>query len=118
MSPAATSIGSNSDGKEIQLLRAELNEKATQAIVAIGTIVAAVVIALTALNVLAAALVAALTNAGIPAGWSAVIVGGVLGIIALVLSNRGIHNLKASSLMPERTARAASHDASMVKEKI
>ena len=104
--------------KEIQLLRAEMSDKTTQAVVAAGTILAAGVIALTALNVLAAALVAALAKAGIPGAWSAVIVGGGLALVALVLGNRGIHALKASSLAPERTARAAARDASMIKEKI
>ena len=104
--------------KEIQLLRAEMNEKTTQVVIALGSILAAVVFVLTALNVLAAALVAALTNAGIPAAWSAVIVGGALAIVAVVLANRGIANLKAQSLAPERTARAAMRDVGMVKEKV
>ena len=64
--------------KEIMLLRAELGEKATQAVTACGLIVAAVVLALTALNVLAAALVVALENLGIPGGWAALIVGVIL----------------------------------------
>ena len=104
--------------KEIQLFRAEMSEKTTQAVVAIGSIVAGVVIALTALNVLAAALVSALTEAGIPAVWSAVIVGAVFALIAFLLAGRGISNLKASNLAPDRTARAASRDATMVKEKM
>ena len=61
--------------KEVQLFRAEMNDKATQAVVAAGSILAAAVIAITALNVLAGALVVALANAGIPGPWSAVIVG-------------------------------------------
>jgi Putative Actinobacterial Holin-X, holin superfamily III len=104
--------------KEIQLLRAEMSEKTTKAIVAIGTVVGAVVLALTALNVLAAALVAALTEAGLPAVWSAVIVGGALALIALLMARGGIASLKASSLAPERTVRSASQDAAMVKEKV
>ena len=104
--------------KEIQLLRAEMNEKTTQVVISLGSILAAVVFVLTALNVLAAALVAALTNAGIPAAWSAVIVGGALAIVAVILANRGIANLKAQSLAPERTARAAMRDVGMVKEKV
>jgi hypothetical protein len=104
--------------KEITLFRAEMNDKATQVFVALGSIVAALVFVLTALNVLAAALVAALTNAGIPAAWSAVIVGGALAIVAAVLANRGIANLKAQNLAPERTARATMRDAEMVKEKM
>jgi hypothetical protein len=104
--------------KEIQLFRAEMNEKANQVVVALGSIVAGVVIALTALNVLAAALVAALTEAGIPAAWSAVIVGIVLAVVAFIMARTGIAALKASSLAPDRTARAASRDATMVKEKM
>jgi hypothetical protein len=104
--------------KEIQLFRAEMNDKASHVVVALGSIIAGVVIVLTALNVLAAALVAALTSAGIPAAWSAVLVGGALAIVGIVLANRGIANLKAQKLAPERTARATVRDAGMVKEKI
>lgn len=104
--------------KEVQLFRAEMSDKATQAAIAAGSILAAVVVAITALNVLAAALVAALANAGIPGAWSAVIVGAALAIIAFVMAKKGIDNLKAGSLAPERTTRAAVRDVSMVKEKI
>ncbi len=104
--------------KEIMLLRAELGEKATQVFTACGMILGAVVLALTALNVLAAALVVALENMGIPAGWAAVIVGVVLGGIAFALAGKGMNDLKATNLAPERTARATSRDASLVKGKI
>ena len=104
--------------KEVQLFRAEMGDKATQAMVAAGSVLAAAVVAITALNVLAAALVAALTNAGIPAPWSAVIVGVGLAILAFVMAKKGLDNLKAGSLAPERTTRAAVRDVSMVKEKI
>ncbi len=104
--------------KEIMLLRAELSEKTSQAFTACGLIVAAVVLALTALNVLAAALVVALENLGIPGGWSAVIVGVVLAIIAWILASKGISDLKASNLAPERAARQATRDAELVKGKI
>jgi TRAP-type C4-dicarboxylate transport system permease small subunit len=104
--------------KEIQLLRAEMSDKSTQIVVALGSIVAAVIVAITALNVLAAALVTALTEAGIPAAWSAVIVGVGLAVLAAILANRGIANLKAQNLAPERTARAAVRDTDMVREKI
>lgn len=51
---------------------------------AIGMIVAAAVVALTALNVLTAALVAALAELGIPGGWSALIVGVALAVGAAI----------------------------------
>ncbi len=104
--------------KEVQLFRAEMSDKATQAMVAAGSILAAAVVAITALNVLAAALVAGLAKAGIPGAWSAVIVGVGLAIIAFLMAKKGIDNLKAGSLAPERTTRAAVRDVSMVKEKI
>jgi hypothetical protein len=104
--------------KEIALLRAEMGSKSQQVVVAIGTLVAALALSLTALNVLAAALVTAIANAGMPALWSAVIVGGILALIALGLASKGINNLKASNLAPEKTARATMRDATMIKEKI
>jgi len=104
--------------KEVQLFRAEMSDKATQAMVAAGSIVAAAVVAITALNVLAAALVVALTKAGIPEAWSAVIVGVVFALVAFLMAKKGIDNLKAGNLAPERTTRAAARDVSMVKEKI
>ncbi|QIK40529.1 phage holin family protein [Pontivivens nitratireducens] len=102
--------------KEVDLARAEVNENLNRAGVAIGLIVGAVVIALTALNVLAAALTAALTEAGIPAGWSALLVGVVLAIIAFVLMNKGLNDLKLSSLAPSRTADNVKRDAQAVKD--
>ena len=83
---------------------------------AIGLIVGAVVVALTALNVLSAALVAALTEAGIAAGWSAVIVGVLLAIVAYVMVQKGTNDLKLSSLAPTRTAKNVKRDAATMKE--
>ncbi|WP_316016108.1 phage holin family protein [Roseobacter sp. HKCCA0434] len=102
--------------KEVDLARAEVNENLNRAGVAIGLIVGAIVIALTALNVLAAALTAALTEAGIPAGWSALIIGAVLAIIAFILMGKGVNDLKLSSLAPTRTVDNVKRDARAVKE--
>ncbi|MBO9431251.1 phage holin family protein [Sulfitobacter sp. R18_1] len=102
--------------KEVDLARAEVNENLKHAGVAIGLIVGAVVVALTALNVLSAALVAALTEAGIAAGWSAVIVGVLLAIVAYVMIQKGSNDLKLSSLAPSRTAKNVKRDAETMKE--
>jgi hypothetical protein len=104
--------------KEVALLRAEMGSKSQQVAVAIGTLVGAFALALTALNVLAAALVGALTAAGLSAIWSAVIVGGVIALIGFALASKGVSSLKASNLAPERTARATMRDANMIKEKM
>ncbi|MEQ5827528.1 phage holin family protein [Sulfitobacter sp. NFXS29] len=102
--------------KEVDLARAEVNENLKHAGVAIGLIVGAVVVALTALNVLSAALVAALTEAGIAAGWSAVIVGVLLAIVAYVMVQKGTNDLKLNSLAPTRTAKNVKRDAATMKE--
>ena len=102
--------------KEVDLARAEVNENLKHAGVAIGLIVGAVVVAPTALNVLSAALVAALTEAGIAAGWSAVIVGVLLAIVAYVMVQKGTNDLKLSSLAPTRTAKNVKRDAATMKE--
>lgn len=102
---------------ELKLFRAEIGEKTNQAFGAVGMIVAAVVVGLVALNVLAAALVAAIANAGVSAGWAAVIVGGAFAIIALILVMKGVSDLKAANLAPSKTVRAVSRDAHTAKEK-
>ena len=101
--------------KEIDLARAEIDQNAKRAGAAVGMLVAAMVIALTALNVLSAAIVAGLTELGIDAGWSALIVGVGLGVIALVLVNKGTNDLKLSSLAPTRTAENVKRDAQAIK---
>lgn len=101
---------------EVDLARAEISENVSKAGVAVGLIAGAAIIALVALNVLAAALVAGLTEAGLDAGWAALIVGALLGILAYVLINKGINDLKLSSLAPTRTVKNVQRDAAAVKE--
>ena len=99
---------------EVDLARAEVDQNLHRAGAAIGMLVAAVVIALTALNVLTAAIVAGLTEAGLEPGWSALIVGVALAIIAYVLINKGVNDLKISSIAPSRTAENVKRDAKTV----
>ena len=101
---------------EVDLARAEINDNLKSAGIALGMIVGAVVVALTALNVLTAALVAALTEAGVPAGWSALIVGIALAIVAYFMVSKGTNDLKLSSLAPTRTAKNVKRDAQAFKE--
>lgn len=96
---------------EVDLARAEIDQNLRRALAAIGMIVAAIVVALTALNVLSAALVAGLTEAGLESGWAALIVGVVFGIIAFALISKGMSDLKLSSIAPSRTAENVKRDA-------
>lgn len=101
---------------EVDLARAEISENMDKAGVALGLIAGAAVIALVALNVLAGALVAALTEAGLDPGWSALIVGAVLALVAYGLMSKGLNDLKLSSLAPTRTVKNVRRDAAAVKE--
>lgn len=101
---------------EVDLARAEMSENANRAGVALGMIAGAAIIALVALNVLAAALVTALAEAGLNAGWAAMIVGLALAAIAFVMMNKGASDLKLSSLAPTRTAKNVRRDATSIKE--
>lgn len=120
--PASTLVGdalqsvSSLVRQEVDLARAEINDNLTKAAVAVGLLVGAVVIALTALNVLAAALVAALADAGIASGWAALIVGVVFAVIAFGMMAKGINDLKLNSLAPTRTAKNVKRDAEALKE--
>lgn len=101
---------------EFDLFRAEMDQNARKAGGAIGMLVAGVVILLVALNVLAAALVAAITRLGVAPGWSALIVGGSLAVIAAILVMAGKSRLKLASLAPTRTTRNMERDAEAVRE--
>jgi len=109
---------SNLVRKEINLARAELNENFNRAAVAVGLIVGALVIALTALDVLAAALVAAIAELGIEAGWAALIVGVALALVAWGMARKGMNDLKLSSLAPTRTSENVQRDAKAIKENL
>jgi Putative Actinobacterial Holin-X, holin superfamily III len=102
--------------KEIELARAETSEKLSQAGVAAGALAAGGVLALAALIVLLQALVIALSELGVAPALSALIVGGVVAIIAFALIYKGVNDLKASNLAPTRTVEALRRDAHMIKE--
>jgi drug/metabolite transporter (DMT)-like permease len=102
--------------KEIELARAETSEKISQAGVAAEAIAGGGILAVAALIVLLQALVIALTELGLAPALAALIVGGVVGIVAFALIYKGMKDLKASNLAPARTVEALRRDAHMVKE--
>lgn len=102
--------------KEIELARAETSEKVSQVALAAGSLAAGSILALAALIVLLQALVIALTELGLAPALSALIVGGVVAIVAFGLIYKGMNDLKAKSLAPTRTVESLRQDAHMVKE--
>jgi drug/metabolite transporter (DMT)-like permease len=104
--------------KEIELARAEISEKLSEAGVAVGSLAAGGILGLAALIVLLQALVLALTELGLAPAWASLIVGGVVAIIAFALIYKGMNDLKASNLAPTRTVEALKRDVHMVKEQV
>lgn len=112
--------------KEIQLAKAEANEKVSQTIGGIELLVAGGLLALGALGVLLAALVTALGAVFVAQGMGAVganslaaaIVGIIVAAIAWLLIARGTNALKANNLMLDRTAHSLGRDANVVKERL
>jgi hypothetical protein len=102
--------------KEIELARAETSEKVNQVAFAAGSLAAGAILALAALIVLLQALAIALTELGLAPALSALIVGGVVAIVAFGLIYKGMNDLKAKSLAPTRTVESLRRDAHMVKE--
>jgi hypothetical protein len=102
---------------EIALARTEASSKAQQAINGVILIIGGSLIGFAALIILLDALVYGLAN-HMPAWLAALIVGGVVAIIGLILVWRGKRDLSAQGLLPERTAESLRRDAHMIKEKV
>ena len=100
---------------EVDLARAEIDQNLRRAGTAIGLLVAALVVALTALHVLVGAIVAGLSEAGMDPGWAAFAVGVVLVIVAYGFVQKGLNDLKLSSIAPSRAAANVQRDVEAVK---
>ena len=104
---------------ETRLIRSEISDKVTQIEVGGGSIAAGAICLLVALITLTAALVAAVSKIGTPdigPGWAALIVGGVLAVIGIVLLLKGRRELRPGELIPDRTARQLKKDGELVRE--
>lgn len=112
--------------KEIQLAKAEANEKVAQTMVGLELIVAGGLLALGALGVLLAALVTALAAMFAARGMGAIganslaaaIVGVIVAAIAWFLISRGTKALKSNTMTLDRTAHSLGRDADVVKERL
>lgn len=100
---------------ELHLAKAEISSKVSRAGTGIVFFVIAALLALTALNVLAGALVAYIASVGFTAGTAALIVGGVILLVAILLVLAGKSRLSASALEPSRTINNLQRDVSTVR---
>jgi hypothetical protein len=110
---------SNLFRKELQLARAEMGEKASEAGSAIPGIAGGGALAFGGLIMLLMALSALVSRLlDLPAGWGFLIVGLVAAIGGYLLIRGGISKLKATNLTPQRTAEQLSRDAQAAKEQV
>ena len=102
--------------KEGQLARAELSENIGKAAMGLGFVIGGAVLLIPALVVLLDAAVAAITERGhLAPYWSALIVGGAVLILGLVLLAFGTSRLRPSNMLPTRTMQQLQRDASVAK---
>ena len=102
--------------QELRLAQAEAGEKASQIQTGLISIVAGLLLAVAALLILLQALVIGLASF-MSVLLASVIVGLVVAVIAFSLVWLGQANLKATSLVPERTVRAVRDDKDMILER-
>ncbi|HXR86047.1 MAG TPA: phage holin family protein [Stellaceae bacterium] len=102
--------------KEGQLARAEVSENIGKAATGLGFVIGGAVLLIPALVVLLDAAVAAITERGhLAPYWSALIVGGAVLIIGLLLLAFGASRLRPSNMIPARTIQQLQRDASVAK---
>lgn len=103
---------------EIRLIRVEINERLGKlanggVLIAVGAIAS-----LGAMFLLLQAIVSWLAIAGLPDQWGYLLVGLVLAGVAAAVLMKGINNLKATSLVPDRTLEQLRADMATVKEHV
>lgn len=102
---------------EFRLVRAETHEKVVQLQTGVVAILSGLLLAFAALLVLLQAAVIALSNV-MPASFSAIVVGGIVALIGWALIARGLHNLRANNLMPERTMQSIRDTRHIVEGRV
>jgi hypothetical protein len=104
--------------KEAQLARAEVSENMASLAGGLGSTVVGAVLVIPALVILLQAGVAALTDAyGLASYWSALIVGGVVLIVGIILLWVGMSRLNVKNIAPSKTVHQLQRDVEVAKEK-
>ena len=104
--------------KEAQLARAEVSENMSTLARGLGLVVGGAVLLIPALVILLQSAVAALTDAyGLTSYWSALIVGGGVLILGIILLLVGFSRMKLENIMPNKTVNQLQRDVAVAKEK-
>lgn len=104
--------------KEFTLFRTEMTQNVRMLFVGLGMMVVAAVFAVAALMLFTEALVDWLATILDSRALSALIVGGVMALIAIGLILYGRHALSTASLVPDKTVRSVKRDAEVFSERV
>jgi hypothetical protein len=104
--------------KEFALFRTEITQNVRTMFIGLAMVVVAGIFAIAALLVLTQALVAWLATVFESTALAALIVGGVLAIIAIGLGLYGRSSMSSSTLVPQRTVRSVKRDTQVLTERV
>jgi hypothetical protein len=103
---------------EVRLARAEISDKISRLANSGVALAAGAIIVLAAIIMLLTGIVRWLVVAGIPDEWGYVIVAVVAGGIGVGVLAKGLRDLKAANLMPDRTIDQVKADFQAVKDHV
>src|SRR5215218_11134711 len=103
--------------KEFALFRTEMSESVRNVFIGLAMVVAAAVFAIAAVMLLTESLVEWLATVVGSEALAALIVAGVLALIAIGLGLWGRSAMTSSSVMPQRTMRSLKRDAEVLSER-
>jgi uncharacterized membrane protein YqjE len=103
--------------KEFTLFKTEISQNMRTLFMGLAMVVAAAVFAIAAVMLLTESLVEWLATVVDSEALAALIVGGILAVIAIGLGLWGKNAMTASSLTPQRTMRSLKRDAEVLSER-
>ncbi|WP_445503595.1 phage holin family protein [Microvirga sp. G4-2] len=103
--------------KEFTLFRTEISQNIRTLFIGLAMVVVAAVFAIAAVMLLTESLVKWLATVVDSEALAALIVGGILALVAIGLGLYGRHAMTASSLTPQRTMRSLKRDAEVLSER-
>lgn len=104
--------------KEFALFRTEMTQNVRTIFLGLAMVVVAAIFAIAAIMLFTEALVDWLATVVNSEALAALIVGGVMAVIAIGLGLYGRHAMTASSLAPQRTVRSLKRDAEVLSERV
>ena len=104
--------------QELSLARAETQDKLHQMIAVLVAMVGGALLAFAGLIILLDALVYGLVEAGMERWLAALVVGGVVALVGLLVAWKAQSDLAATRLAPERSAASFRKDVDMLREQV